>query len=39
MHHFLEILEKAKIQATLRHTKGDDIKAACGQLKTMKLEN
>jgi len=33
MHHFLEILEGAGIPATLRHTKGDDIKAACGQLK------
>lgn len=33
MHRFLEILEAAEIAATLRHTKGDDIKAACGQLK------
>jgi len=34
MHRFLDILEKADIAATLRHTKGDDIQAACGQLKT-----
>lgn len=34
MHRFLEILENAGIAATLRHTKGDDIQAACGQLKT-----
>jgi 23S rRNA (adenine2503-C2)-methyltransferase len=34
MHAFLAMLEKAGIEATLRHTKGDDIKAACGQLKT-----
>ena len=36
MHHFLDLLETAGIAATLRHTKGDDIKAACGQLKTKK---
>ena len=34
MHRFLDILEVAGITATLRHTKGDDIQAACGQLKT-----
>jgi len=34
MHRFLEIMEKAGIAVTLRHTKGDDIQAACGQLKT-----
>ncbi len=34
MHRFLEVLENAGIAATLRHTKGEDIQAACGQLKT-----
>lgn len=29
---FLEILLQHKIPSTLRHTKGDDIQAACGQL-------
>ena len=35
MHAFLDVLTKAGIPATLRHTKGDDIKAACGQLATL----
>jgi len=34
MHAFLDVLVEAGIPATLRHTKGDDIKAACGQLAT-----
>ncbi len=37
MHIFLAILQKAGLHATLRHTKGDDIKAACGQLKTKQI--
>ncbi len=34
MHTFFDILAGAGLIVTLRHTKGDDIKAACGQLKT-----
>jgi len=34
MMHFLYELESAGMRAMLRHTKGDDIAAACGQLKT-----
>lgn len=34
MRAFLRIVSDAGIRATLRHTKGDDIAAACGQLKT-----
>ncbi len=32
MMEFLRTLEEGGLAATLRHTKGDDIKAACGQL-------
>lgn len=32
-HQFIEVLEAAHINATLRHSKGASIKAACGQLR------
>lgn len=34
MHTFKKILVDSGLRATLRHTKGDDIRAACGQLKS-----
>ena len=33
---FMEILEKAGIKATLRRERGDDIEAACGQLRNIR---
>ena len=32
IHKFRQILEKAGVPSTVRHTMGDDIDAACGQL-------
>ena len=37
MKHFFQTLENAGINATLRHSKGLDLQAACGQLRSGRL--